>query len=49
MQRIVKRKTVSNKVNKLTDFTSQEDVFGSYTGVDSTDRYEVPVQDADDL
>jgi len=41
-------KTVTNKSN-LTDFKSQEDVYGSYTGVDAFDKYEKPVQDADDL
>ena len=28
---------------------SEEDVQGSYTGVDDADPYETPVQDADDL
>ncbi len=28
---------------------SREDTLGSYTGVCSTDEYEQPVQDADDL
>ena len=38
------RKIVSN--NK---FKSDFDTLGSYTGVDAYDKYEKPVQDADDL
>ena len=38
------RKTVS-KVNLKSSF----DAWGSYTGVDNYDKYETPVQDADDL
>ena len=31
------------------DMPSDEDSLGSYTGVNSDDKYEKPVQDADDL
>jgi hypothetical protein len=31
------------------DFKSSFDSQGSYTGVDAFDKYEVPIQDADDL
>ncbi len=48
MQEKIRRKTVSNNKN-LTDFRSQQDSNGSYTGVDAFDKYEKPVQDADDL
>ena len=41
------RKTVNNKDKK--SFKSSYDVFGSYTGTDLDDKYEKPVQDADDL
>ncbi len=41
------RKTVNKKDNK--SFKSSFDVLGSYTGTDLEDKYDKPVQDADDL
>lgn len=41
------RRTVNKKKSKA--FTSSFDVNGSYTGTDIFDKYEKPVQDADDL
>ena len=38
----------ANKLKKNT-FISDFDLNGSYTGVDAFDKYEKPVQDADDL
>ncbi|MDY6367060.1 MAG: hypothetical protein SPL13_00865 [Clostridia bacterium] len=38
-------KTASNSAKLKSKF----DAFGSYTGVDIYDKYEKPVQDADDL
>ncbi len=38
-----------NKGNLSPDFESNFDSQGSYTGVNSDDIYEKPVQDADDL
>lgn len=44
------QRTVNNKKKvKKTDFKSQFDALGSYTGVSSDNEYEKPVQDADDL
>ena len=37
------------KKSKKSNMKSSFDVFGSYTGTDSTDKYEKPIQDADDL
>ena len=34
---------------KFSKMKSSYDVLGSYTGTDSTDKYEKPIQDADDL
>lgn len=42
MKKLTKKKLV--KSNK-----SNFDLFGSYTGVSVDDKYEKPVQDADDL
>ena len=36
-------------IKKVSEMKSSYDVFGSYTGTDSTDKYEKPIQDADDL
>lgn len=33
----------------VNNYKSSFDTFGSYTGTDSTDKFEKPVQDADDL
>ena len=43
------QKTVNKDKLLRKSFRSKFDVNGSYTGVDSSDRYEKPVQDADDL
>ena len=45
----ITRKPNNKTKTNLSDFSDEFDVFGSYTGVDYTDKYEVPVQDADDL
>ena len=37
------------KLDKGADMRSTEDSLGSYTGVNSQDKYEKPEQDADDL
>ena len=37
------------KLNKGADMRSEEDSLGSYTGVNSQNKYEKPEQDADDL
>ena len=46
-------KIVTDKAQKRlkrgSDMASREDSLGSYTGVNSDDPYEKPVQDADDL
>ena len=39
----------SKKLDKGADMRSKEDSLGSYTGVNTDDVYEKPVQDADDL
>lgn len=36
-------------LKKGADMCSDEDMFGSYTGISAQDAYEKPVQDADDL
>ena len=38
-----------NKKKKGSKMTSSYDVLGSYTGTNSDDKYEKPIQDADDL
>jgi hypothetical protein len=43
-----KKKKLKNK-NKTLEQSSKFDTQGSYTGVDAFDRFEVPIQDADDL
>lgn len=44
-----KEKHISNKIDDLISLANYDtDPFGSYTGV-AENRYEVPVQDADDL
>ena len=40
-----KLKNKKKRVNQQSKFDTQ----GSYTGVDAFDRFEVPIQDADDL
>ena len=45
VQKQLKTASKKNKTNFLSDF----DTFGSYTGVDAFDKYDKPVQDADDL
>lgn len=47
----MKRKTATDKrsLQKGADMKSEDDVLGSYTGICTEDRYEQPVQDADDL
>jgi len=37
------------KQNQCADMLSEEDFLGSYTGVCADNKYEKPVQDADDL
>ena len=39
----------SKKLDRGADMRSKEDSLGSYTGVNSEDKYEKPEQDADDL
>ncbi len=36
-------------LTKGADMRSEEDVLGSYTGINGADKREKPVQDADDL
>lgn len=36
-------------LEKGADMRSEEDSLGSYTGISSENKYEKPVQDADDL
>jgi hypothetical protein len=44
------QRTANNKKSvKKPNFKSEFDALGSYTGVSNEDRYEKPVQDADDL
>ena len=47
----MKRRTAADKrsLQKGADMKSEDDVLGSYTGICTEDRYEIPVQDADDL
>ena len=37
------------RLTKGADMRSKDDYFGSYTGTCSDDKFEKPVQDADDL
>lgn len=43
------QKSKKRALKKGADMQSQEDSLGSYTGVNTDDIYEKPVQDADDL
>ena len=47
----MKRRTATDKrsLKKGADMKSEDDVLGSYTGICTEDRYEIPVQEADDL
>ena len=38
-----------NALGRGAKMRSEEDALGSYTGVNNSDPYETPVQDADDL
>ena len=58
MQSLRQLKAITLKANRLLKasktannckFKSNFDAQGSYTGVDAFDKYEKPVQDADDL
>ena len=40
-----KKLKIKHKIAQQSDFDAQ----GSYTGVDASDKYEKPIQDADDL
>ncbi len=40
---------MKKRLKKGADMESSEDTLGSYTGVCTDDKYEKPVQDADDL
>ncbi len=40
---------IANKIRSLFNQASEFDAQGSYTGVDADNKYEKPVQDADDL
>lgn len=40
---------MKKRLKKGADMQSGEDTLGSYTGVCTDDKYEKPVQDADDL
>ncbi len=40
---------MKKKLERGAKMRSEEDALGSYTGVDATDEWEQPVQDADDL
>ena len=44
-KRLLKASRTANKCKFISDYDAQ----GSYTGVDAFDKYEKPVQDADDL
>lgn len=47
-----KRRKTAERANDLSrgaNMRSAEDIAGSYTGVDASDAYAVPEQDADDL
>ena len=44
-KRLLKASKTANKCKFISDYDAQ----GSYTGVDAFDKYEKPVQDADDL
>lgn len=43
------RNKIAKRIVSKKSFTSNFDTQGSYTGVSSFDKYEKPVQDADDL
>ena len=47
MQKTARKVTKLRTVNKK--FSSNFDVLGSYTGTCLDDKYEKPIQDADDL
>lgn len=50
MSEVLRRLRRADKtLRKGADMRSEEDSFGSYTGVCADDAYETPVQDADDL
>ena len=40
---------MKGKLHRGANMRSKEDSLGSYTGVNSDDKYEKPEQDADDL
>ena len=42
-------RTANKRLVKGAGMRSEEDVLGSYTGVNADDASETPVQDADDL
>ena len=44
-----RRKKLQVNNRKSVNMQSKFDVFGSYTGIEFDDKYEKPVQDADDL
>ena len=44
-----KASRIANKIRSLFNQKSEYDAQGSYTGVDADNKYEKPVQDADDL
>ena len=44
-----RRKKLQVNNRKTVNMQSKFDVFGSYTGIEFGDKYEKPVQDADDL
>ena len=44
-----RRKKLQVNNRKTVNMQSKFDVFGSYTGIEFDDKYEKPVQDADDL
>ena len=47
----MKRRTATDKrsLKKGADIKSENDGLGSYTGICTEDRYEIPGQDADNL
>ena len=48
-ERLTKAKTITQKIVNKFNLKSNFDSQGSYTGVDAFDKYEKPIQDADDL
>lgn len=46
---MAKAKAVTLKIASKKAFNSSFDTLGSYTGVNSEDIFEKPIQDADDL